>query len=192
MFHQVIKGVMTTVGRIQGTHTGLKSTFTTSTAVTVAIVPASIFERCRWIRIFPARERTTPGHEAVKLAVSQGQSPRERTKYHHGYPLRISLRTQDGTISPHAQAGKAHDHDSCPIHRLGMSSTIASKPPSGEDQIEAEHRNQQKENVSAKHRQGHCSQKYHCHADGINPTHSDMVGAAFGRSQGKSRRQQSD
>ncbi len=47
IFHQTISGVMTTVGRIHASHTGLVSTFTTNTAVTVLMVPASILVKCR-------------------------------------------------------------------------------------------------------------------------------------------------
>ena len=41
---------MTTVGSSQGTHTGSMLTFTTITAVTVAMVPAIMLVRCRWMR----------------------------------------------------------------------------------------------------------------------------------------------
>ena len=45
MFHQAINGVMTTVGSIHGTQAGSMSTFTTVTAVIVAIVPAIMLVR---------------------------------------------------------------------------------------------------------------------------------------------------
>ena len=52
---------MTMVGSIQGSQTGPTSTFTTITAVTVAIVPASILVRCRRIRRLPATRRPAAG-----------------------------------------------------------------------------------------------------------------------------------
>ena len=52
-FHHAISGVITTVGNIQGTQTGSISTFTTVTAVIVAMVPAIIFVRCRETRRGP-------------------------------------------------------------------------------------------------------------------------------------------
>ena len=45
------------VGRIQASHTGSVSTLTTNTAVTVAMVPASILVRCRAIRCLPDARR---------------------------------------------------------------------------------------------------------------------------------------
>ena len=49
-FHHTISGVIATVGNIQVTQTGLVSTLTTSTAVTVAMVPPIMLVRCREIR----------------------------------------------------------------------------------------------------------------------------------------------
>ena len=44
-FHHTMSGVMTMVGRSQGSHTGFRLTLTTITAVTVAMVPAIMLVR---------------------------------------------------------------------------------------------------------------------------------------------------
>ena len=67
-------GVITTVGASHATHIGSVVTFVTSTAVTVAIVPANILVRWRAIRCLPvalrffkAMKSLIPKPQAIKL-----------------------------------------------------------------------------------------------------------------------------
>ena len=63
-------GVINTVGAIQVIHAGSKSKLTTATAVTVAMVPASMFVRCRWIRCPPESDQLRWYCTSAKLSAT--------------------------------------------------------------------------------------------------------------------------
>lgn len=59
------------------------------------------------------------GLGAVIPGVGQAQGQGDESEGDQGYPLRITLQSQDDGVGPHSQSGQPHYRRGGPIHRVG-------------------------------------------------------------------------
>lgn len=121
----------------------------------------------------------TPGQAEIIRAVNEAERHRDGSENEHGDPLPVPDVPQNDAVTPHGQAGDPHDTCGTPVERLRKTPAVAGKPPTGKNQIETEHCDEQQEYAGTEYRQWQRRKKYHRHCHGVYPARQYVIASAL-------------